>query len=453
MPDTGEGTLRVNLNFLGTPMEMDHVDRILDGHDHSGEHEYRMVKCVLDLEPKHLPREVLERYVEISSAENYIGVFPVTDMIFERLLLPLKSAKRCFSLGEYLATIELSAHVAEMLAILVWQMTEVRLNQSALDDTVEKELLGRTFENPGQEQRIKVLRGFGLLQDAETRRLDELRLVRKKYFHLWSGEVHFPCKPHEVLILIPPYSIISFQRSSVMRTPLTTGLVVAALLPLAGAQFWARQSSVEPAPSRIDWATDEVGEQSLFTLERNAEIGRSMAAYERQRQLSFIGERNAEIEINYVAYEARRSREFADARNAEIDASLELVAFTAVRNQEIEVIEARSHAERLRELAEAANGEISASLERVAFNAARNAEIEAASLLSAAERLKEFAEARNAEIKTGMAATRAAHERQLIATGAFRSSLIETGSLAECRYEPRAESKPPSSKLKRSQGQ
>ena len=238
-----------------------------------------------------------------------------------------------------------------------------------------------------------------------------------------------------------------------MRTPLATGLVVAALIPLAVAQYWAQRSS-DVAPSLIErTTTDKDSEQSLFTLERNAEIDRSMAAYERQRQFSFIAERNAEIAINYAAYETWRSREFSDARNAEINASLELVAFTAARNQEIEMIEARSHAERLRELAETANAEISASLEQVAFNAARNAEIETASLLSAAERLKEFVEARNAEIKTAIAATRAAHERQLIATGALRFGLIETGSIADCRYEPQTASKRQSSKLKRAQRQ
>jgi len=110
-----------------------------------------MIKHVLDLSPETLPRAALERYVEISTADYYIPIFPVTDKMFERLLLPLKSAKRCFSLGEYLATIELCAHVGEMLATLVWQMTQVRLNDKALDEKLESLLFGRPFESQGQD--------------------------------------------------------------------------------------------------------------------------------------------------------------------------------------------------------------------------------------------------------------------------------------------------------------
>jgi len=32
------------------------------------------------------------------------------------------------------------------------------------------------------------LTAFGVLQEGDAKQLDEVRLVRKKYFHLWSGD-------------------------------------------------------------------------------------------------------------------------------------------------------------------------------------------------------------------------------------------------------------------------
>ena len=43
-----------------------------------------MIRHVLELPPEHLPRDVLERYVDISSQESYTAIFPHTDKLFER---------------------------------------------------------------------------------------------------------------------------------------------------------------------------------------------------------------------------------------------------------------------------------------------------------------------------------------------------------------------------------
>src|SRR5262245_15143795 len=179
--------LTVNLNFLGLPVESDYVDRLLDGSDHSQEHEYRIMLHVLEIPPHHLPRDVLDRYVRVSSQALYIPILPVTDKIFERLLLPLRSAKRCFSLGEYLAAIELCSHVGEMLANLLWLVTPIKLNGQPINANTEKLLFGRSFEKQGQKQRVNILRGFNVVQDEDFRRFNELRDTRTRYFHLWSG--------------------------------------------------------------------------------------------------------------------------------------------------------------------------------------------------------------------------------------------------------------------------
>jgi hypothetical protein len=179
-------TLHVTLNYLGVPVNADYVARLRDGADHSGDFEYRMIAHVLEVPPQHVPPEVLERYVEVSSQQTYTPIFPHTDRLFERFLVPLKSAKRCYCFGEYLATVELCAHVGEMLALLIWQMTPVKLNGTSIDATIEKALWGREFEKFGQEQRIDVLKAVGAIPDADTQLLDFLRVTRRKYFHFWD---------------------------------------------------------------------------------------------------------------------------------------------------------------------------------------------------------------------------------------------------------------------------
>jgi len=182
-------TVKVTLNYLGVPVGADYIAKLRDGADHSDDFEYRMIAHVLEVPPQHLPLEVLDRYVEVSSRETYTPIFPHTDKLFERFLVPLKSAKRCYCLGEYLATIELSAHVGEMLALLIWQMNPGSINGKAVDSALQKALFGREFEKLGQEQRINILEAIGMISNADAQLLDFLRATRRKYFHFWGAPV------------------------------------------------------------------------------------------------------------------------------------------------------------------------------------------------------------------------------------------------------------------------
>jgi hypothetical protein len=179
-------TIHVVLNYLGTPVPQEYIDLLFDEKDHSGDFEYRMIRHVLELPPEHLPREVLERYVEISSKESYTAIFPHTDKLFERFLVPFKAAKRTYCLGEYLACIELAAHLGEMLALLLWQITPLSLNGKPVDAQMEKSIWGSEFEKMGQEKRINLLKVLGAISNDEEQLLDFLRAIRRKYFHFWN---------------------------------------------------------------------------------------------------------------------------------------------------------------------------------------------------------------------------------------------------------------------------
>ncbi len=183
-------TIQVVLNYLGIPVSKDYIDRLLDGKDHSGEIEYRMIRHVLELAPEHLPREVLERYVDLSSMESYTAIFPHTDKLFERFLVPFKAAKRTYCLGEYLASVELSAHLGEMLALLLWQITPLSLNGKPIDAQMEKAIWGSEFEKMGQEKRINLLKVLGAISEGEEQLLDFLRATRRKYFHFWDASTN-----------------------------------------------------------------------------------------------------------------------------------------------------------------------------------------------------------------------------------------------------------------------
>lgn len=179
-------TINVTLNFLGTPVPVEYLDRLADGGDHRGDFEYRMIRHVIDFPPEHVPREVLERYVEVSGQESYTAIFPHTDKLFERILVPFKSSKRMYCLGEYLASVELSAHLGEMLALLVWQISPVNVNGKPVDGAMEKSIWGSEFEKMGQEKRIDLLKALGAITEGDAQLFDYLRATRRKYFHFWS---------------------------------------------------------------------------------------------------------------------------------------------------------------------------------------------------------------------------------------------------------------------------
>ena len=184
----GDGTIPVNLNYFGTPVSLEYLDCLSDGHDHQSDQEYRTMLDLLGASPTSWPRDVLERYVEVSPPDPHLPIFPHTDKIFERILSPLRSAKRCYCLGEYLATIELCAHVGEMFAILMWQMKPMALNGKPVGEELENKLFGRTFEKQNQDQRIRILKAVGAVGDADAERLDDLRRRRRKHFHLWGED-------------------------------------------------------------------------------------------------------------------------------------------------------------------------------------------------------------------------------------------------------------------------
>ena len=116
-------------------------------------------------------REDLERrYFELAEASAPLSVVPAEPNIQDRIISPLHQARVSYVLGNFVGTIALCGSVAEMLAILIWVISEVSIAGKPIDDQTETKVFGRPFEKLGQERRVSVLFGMGLI--GENPKLD-----------------------------------------------------------------------------------------------------------------------------------------------------------------------------------------------------------------------------------------------------------------------------------------
>jgi hypothetical protein len=131
---------------------------------------------------------LVARYKEISTEPVRLFATPVDERLDDKLVGPLRSAKASYMLGSYVATIALCGLVAEMLALLMWEMSAVTLNGDPITPEAERSLFGSSFERLGQERRIGVLKAYRLIDDATVADLGLIRDRRRKYLHLWSHD-------------------------------------------------------------------------------------------------------------------------------------------------------------------------------------------------------------------------------------------------------------------------
>lgn len=133
-----------------------------------------------------LSKDILERYSEITTEDSHLSITPHSKEIFDRLLTPLRSAKKCYCLGDYSATIALCGIVGEMLAILLWKINDVRLKGVPITEQIECGLFGMAFERLGQEKKVRILKTFGHINDNQKNSFDYIRNSRRPYLHLWT---------------------------------------------------------------------------------------------------------------------------------------------------------------------------------------------------------------------------------------------------------------------------
>jgi hypothetical protein len=132
--------------------------------------------------------KILSRYREISAEPVRLFLAPAEQRILDKLIWPLRNAKASYMIGNYLATISLSGMVAEMTAMLLWEITDSQINGRTMTKEDEKRLFGSEFEKLGQERRVSILSASGIIGDGTRKDFEEIRQIRRHYLHLWSQD-------------------------------------------------------------------------------------------------------------------------------------------------------------------------------------------------------------------------------------------------------------------------
>lgn len=131
---------------------------------------------------------LIERYRQISKESVRLFAVPAEPRILEKLVWPLRHAKASFVVGNNLSVVALCGMVSEMVALLLWQLSEANLNGRPMTTEDEAALFGSSFEKLGQERRVRVLDSYGLISREVISMFDTIRLIRRKYLHLWSQD-------------------------------------------------------------------------------------------------------------------------------------------------------------------------------------------------------------------------------------------------------------------------
>jgi hypothetical protein len=132
-------------------------------------------------------QSLLARYAQIAQVDrNRLHAVPSTPVIMNRLIWPLRQAKGCFMVENYLGTIALCGVVAEMISILMVDMRPVRVYGKVLDRKDQKAIFGRALDKLGQEARTRILHHLGHFPGDINAHFDRIRNARRKYLHAFD---------------------------------------------------------------------------------------------------------------------------------------------------------------------------------------------------------------------------------------------------------------------------
>lgn len=133
-----------------------------------------------------LKYEDLNRYTEVTIEDTHITFAPAYPNIVERIVKPLVTAKRHYSLGEYVSCIAVSGIICEMLTLLVWKMSTIKIHGQDITPKGEEKLFGKNFEKSDQKRRIDILLTIKAISDEQYKKFDNVRDTRNRYMHAWE---------------------------------------------------------------------------------------------------------------------------------------------------------------------------------------------------------------------------------------------------------------------------
>jgi hypothetical protein len=133
-------------------------------------------------------KSLIKRYREISVEKTRLFAAPHEQRILDKLVWPLRNAKAGYMCGNYLGTIALCGMVAEMVAMLLFQITNFRLNNRPMSEKDQISVFGRKFEKLGQDRRVQILSAYGVIGKNLEEAFESIRITRNRYLHLWSQD-------------------------------------------------------------------------------------------------------------------------------------------------------------------------------------------------------------------------------------------------------------------------
>ncbi|MBP7732320.1 MAG: hypothetical protein KA140_00950 [Caldisericia bacterium] len=136
---------------------------------------------------------IVNRYEELRQEGEMLAV-PCTDKIANCIVIPLKNAKACYMIGNFLGTIALCGYVCEMLIVLVYEINGIVINDTDIEDNKEiKNVIlqsRNSFEALGQEKIIDICKAFQLITLDQKNLFVEVKEIRNKYLHWFSTNNH-----------------------------------------------------------------------------------------------------------------------------------------------------------------------------------------------------------------------------------------------------------------------
>ena len=135
------------------------------------------------------PLSFVERYKDFKQAGNQtLNLAPPDKEILEKMVFPIQHAKNSYLLGNYIGAASLCGMVAEMVAIFLYKISNIKFNNKPIDQGTKKKFYGSEFEKLGQERRVGILHAFGIIDDQVKQHFDTIRTNRRRYMHFFSQE-------------------------------------------------------------------------------------------------------------------------------------------------------------------------------------------------------------------------------------------------------------------------
>jgi len=182
-----DNRILLQMNTFGPFIKKENITRLVKQENMGDKLNVKSLEMLFDRPVSTLGRKILNRYCEITTEETHLGITPGYKDIIEKIINPLRLAKRHYCLGEYISCIAISGLIGEMLTILVWKITEFKLHGTQITTAQEETLFGKKFEGyMGQERRINILQELKAIDEALHGKLYEVCKIRNKYLHSWE---------------------------------------------------------------------------------------------------------------------------------------------------------------------------------------------------------------------------------------------------------------------------